>query len=115
LIGSAPGEVFFQKHIGPEAPDAIRRFELEGGSVPQIYPYIEELPGFVALVQMNVVEIHPWGSTIKQLNKPDRVTFDLDPDEGLPSLNSAVCWPSTFRTLARSTRRDVGRVHQRIT
>jgi bifunctional non-homologous end joining protein LigD len=77
-------KVFFQKHIGPEAPDAIRRFELEDGSVPQIYPYIEDLPGLVALVQMDVVEIHPWGSTIKQLDKPDRVMFDLDPDEGLP-------------------------------
>ena len=77
-------KVFFQKHIGPEAPDAIRRFELDDGKGLKIYPYIEDLPGLVALVQMDVVEIHPWGSMVKQLDSPDRVTFDLDPDEGLP-------------------------------
>ena len=81
---TAGKKVFFQKHIGPEAPDTIRRFELDDGKGPKIYPYIEDLPGLVALVQMDVVEIHPWGSMVKQLDDPDRVTFDLDPDEGLP-------------------------------
>jgi bifunctional non-homologous end joining protein LigD len=77
-------KTFYQKHIGPDAPDAIRRFELDDGEGPKIYPYIEDLPGLVALVQMGVLEIHPWGSTIEQLDNPDRITFDLDPDEGLP-------------------------------
>jgi DNA ligase D len=77
-------KTFYQKHIGPEAPDTIRRFEFDDGEGSKIYPYIEDLPGLVALVQMDVVEIHPWGSTIKQLDDPDRVTFDLDADEGLP-------------------------------
>jgi DNA ligase D-like protein (predicted polymerase) len=81
---TAVGKTFYQKHVGPEALDAIRRFELDDGDGSKIYPYIENLPGLVALVQMDVVEIHPWGSTINQIDNPDRVTFDLDPDEGLP-------------------------------
>jgi bifunctional non-homologous end joining protein LigD len=36
------------------------------------------------LVQIGVLEIHPWGSTTKKLETPDRVTFDLDPDVALP-------------------------------
>jgi bifunctional non-homologous end joining protein LigD len=75
---------FYQKHIGDEAPAALKRFELKDGADSEIYPYIEDLPGLVGLVQMGVLEIHPWGSQIGKLEMPDRVTMDLDPDEGLP-------------------------------
>ena len=77
-------KTFYQKHIGDEAPAAIKRFELKDGAEPEIYPYIEDLPGLVGLVQMGVLEIHPWGSRVDKLELPDRVTMDLDPDEGLP-------------------------------
>jgi bifunctional non-homologous end joining protein LigD len=77
-----PGKkMFYQKHVGAGAPDAIRAFEMAGETEP--YPFIDDLPGLVALAQMDVLEIHPWGSTIEKLERPDRVTFDLDPDEGL--------------------------------
>jgi bifunctional non-homologous end joining protein LigD len=74
---------FYQKHIGPEAPEAIRRFDIDGADEPEIYPYIDDLPGLIGLVQMGVLEIHPWGSRVDKLEMPDRVTIDLDPDEGL--------------------------------
>jgi bifunctional non-homologous end joining protein LigD len=77
-------KTFYQKHIGDEAPAALKRFELKDGSEPEIYPYIDDLPGLIALVQMGVLEIHPWGSRIEKLETPDWVTIDLDPDEGLP-------------------------------
>jgi bifunctional non-homologous end joining protein LigD len=77
-------KTFYQKHIGDEAPEAIRRFEFSDGAEPEIYPYIDDLPGLIGLVQMGVLEIHPWGSKVERLETPDRVTMDLDPDEGLP-------------------------------
>jgi bifunctional non-homologous end joining protein LigD len=77
-------KTFYQKHIGDEAPAALKRFELKDGSEPEIYPFIDDLPGLIALVQMGVLEIHPWGSRIEKLETPDWVTMDLDPDEGLP-------------------------------
>jgi len=77
-------KTFYQKHIGAEAPGAIKRFQLDGEKEPETYPYIEDLPGLIGLVQMGVLEIHPWGSRIDKLELPDRVTMDLDPDEGLP-------------------------------
>ena len=76
-------KTFYQKHIGDEAPAALKRFELKDGAEPETYPYVEDLPGLIALVQMGVLEIHPWGSRIEKLETPDRVTMDLDPDEGL--------------------------------
>jgi bifunctional non-homologous end joining protein LigD len=41
----------------------------------------------VALVQMGVLEIHPWGSIAANLHKPDRIVFDFDPDDDLPWKN----------------------------
>ena len=80
--GGPAKKMFYQKHLGAGAPDAIRRFQMSGEAEP--LPFIDDLPGLVALAQMDVLEIHPWGSTIRNLETPDRVTFDLDPDEGLP-------------------------------
>ncbi|HEX3417126.1 MAG TPA: DNA ligase D [Stellaceae bacterium] len=77
-------KTFYQKHIGDEAPPAIKRFNIDGQKEPEIYPYIEDLPGLIGLVQMGVLEIHPWGSRVDKLELPDRVTMDLDPDEDLP-------------------------------
>ncbi len=77
-------KTFYQKHIGDEAPEAIKRFNIDSQEEPEIYPYIEDLPGLIGLVQMGVLEIHPWGSRVNKLEMPDRVTMDLDPDEGLP-------------------------------
>jgi bifunctional non-homologous end joining protein LigD len=74
------GELFYQKHAGAAVPPAVRRIELDG----EIQLAIDDVAGLLSLVQIGVLEIHPWGSTVDKLEQPDRITFDLDPDEGLP-------------------------------
>ena len=72
---------FYQKHVGAGMPAQIKGFMVAGEDEP--FPIIEDVSGLIALAQMGVVEIHPWGSTTRDAEHPDRITFDLDPDEGL--------------------------------
>jgi bifunctional non-homologous end joining protein LigD len=74
------GETFFQKHTPTGTPKAVVPVEIDG----ETHLAIENLAGLISLVQIGVLEIHPWGSTVGDVEHPDRITFDLDPDIGLP-------------------------------
>jgi bifunctional non-homologous end joining protein LigD len=78
------GACFYQKHAGAAVPDSIGRVEIAEKSATRIYLVIEDLAGLIAMVQIGVLELHPWGSMVAKLETPDRITFDLDPDIGLP-------------------------------
>ncbi|TGS09762.1 DNA ligase D [Mesorhizobium sp. M2E.F.Ca.ET.209.01.1.1] len=75
------GQRFFQKHASPGMSDKIARMKdpTDGEEIL----YIKDFDGLAALVQYGVVEVHIWGSTIDELEKPDQIIFDLDPDEGV--------------------------------
>lgn len=47
------------------------------------YFYVSNKIGLINEVQLGTLEFHIWSSKAKNLNKPDIMTFDLDPDEGL--------------------------------
>ncbi len=80
----ASGQCFFQKHDHKGFREELKRLEIEekdGGR--DRYLYAEDLSGLIAGVQMGTLEFHIWGSHIDRLEQPDRLVFDLDPDEGL--------------------------------
>ena len=81
--GGSRGQCFYQKNVGEGLPDAIHGVSIEGKEADKTYISIKDLKGLVSLVQIGVLEIHPWGSCIDKLERPDRMVFDLDPDEGL--------------------------------
>ena len=74
-------QCFFAKHAWHGLGSAARKIDV-GEDEPMLA--IDGLEGLLALVQAGVVEIHPWGSTVDHLEKPDRLIFDLDPGEGVP-------------------------------
>ncbi|MDT7935258.1 MAG: DNA ligase D [Sphingomonadaceae bacterium] len=77
-------QCFFQKHDNGMFPDSVRKVLVaEKGPDRQPYLYIDSAEGLMALVQMGVIEFHIWGSHTPDFERPDRVVFDLDPDEGL--------------------------------
>lgn len=75
---------FYQKHAGAGAPGALKGVKVKEKGAVRTYLYVEDLSGLISLVQMGVLELHPWGSRVGDLEHPDRLTFDLDPAPGLP-------------------------------
>jgi bifunctional non-homologous end joining protein LigD len=77
-------ECFYQKKAEGGVNEAISRVEIENsdGSV-SLYMMADSVPAIVALLQMGVLEMHPWGSRAPRLGLPDRIIFDLDPDDAV--------------------------------
>lgn len=77
------GQQFFQKHAWKGLNDNIVTVTdpKDGSGDPLIS--INTLDGLIGLVQSAALEIHPWGSTIADWERPDRIIMDLDPGEGV--------------------------------
>jgi len=76
---------FYQKHVSHMLPAGVEGIDVPNKKTGVMEPYItlntpEALAG---LAQMGVLEVHPWGSRNDDLEHPDRLIFDLDPDETL--------------------------------
>ena len=44
---------------------------------------VRDLDGLIGLVQSAALEIHPWGSTVDNWERPDILIMDLDPGDGV--------------------------------
>lgn len=77
-------QCFFQKHDAGSFGAHVHHIDIreKDGSV-EPYLYVSDAAGLLACVQMGTIEFHGWGSRVADVEKPDRVVFDLDPDEGL--------------------------------
>jgi bifunctional non-homologous end joining protein LigD len=75
---------FFQKHDAGSFGEHVHKVAIrEKDGSTEDYLYVEDADGIVACVQMGTIEFHGWGSSVATLEQPDRMVFDLDPDEGL--------------------------------
>jgi bifunctional non-homologous end joining protein LigD len=77
-------ECFFQRHIMKGMSKAVKEVTVAASKSKRKFIYIDDEAGLFSLVQIGVLEIHDWGCTVERLEQPDRVVFDLDPDEGFP-------------------------------
>ncbi|ROQ93007.1 ATP-dependent DNA ligase LigD phosphoesterase module /ATP-dependent DNA ligase LigD polymerase module [Delftia acidovorans] len=78
------GELFFQKHLDQAPLQGIAALspELDPGHAPLME--VSRREGLVAAAQMNTIEWHTWNARKDRIDRPDRMTFDLDPGEGVP-------------------------------
>ncbi|WP_309086109.1 DNA ligase D [Chelativorans sp.] len=75
------GQCFFQKHAWRGQSHEIMKAVDPEDDEPIIA--IDGLPGLLGLVQGGTLEIHPWGSRLDDLEKPDLINMDLDPGPGV--------------------------------
>ena len=80
------GPCSFQRHATDCTPPAVRPIPIRQDDGVSHYMSIESVEGLVSLVQMGALESHVWGSRTDDVEHPDRIVLDLDPD---PS----VAWP----------------------
>jgi bifunctional non-homologous end joining protein LigD len=70
------GRCFFRRH-----PDDERDLRDDLTGVP--YVRVRTLRELIASVQGGTFEFHGWGSSFPRIDRPDRITLDLDPDPAL--------------------------------
>jgi bifunctional non-homologous end joining protein LigD len=86
---------FYHKGPLPEIPPAVHRLTVEkreGGTGTRLW--IDSLDGFLGLVAIGAVELHPWNATVDDIERADRLVIDLDPGDG-------VAWPFVVETALR--------------
>ena len=75
---------FFQKHDNGGFGDGVKAVPIkEKDGSREDYIYVAQARGLLQCVQMGTIEFHGWGARTSAVEKPDRMVFDLDPDEGL--------------------------------
>ncbi len=74
------GQQFFQKHAWKGLSDAIV-LATDPAEPDKPLIAIRDFDGLMGLVQAGALEIHPWGSTLADWERPDTIVMDLDPGE----------------------------------
>jgi bifunctional non-homologous end joining protein LigD len=85
LVRHVHGTTFYHKgplpkHI-PAAIHQLRVQKREGGEGTRLW--VDNLQGFLGLVEIGVVELHPWNALVEDFEHADRIVIDLDPGEGV--------------------------------
>ncbi|MCK1420272.1 DNA ligase D [Bradyrhizobium sp. 182] len=85
LVRHVHGTTFYHKGSLPkDIPAAVHQLRIqkrEGGQGTRLW--VDSLNGFLGLVEIGAVELHPWNATVEDFEYADRIVIDLDPGEGV--------------------------------
>jgi bifunctional non-homologous end joining protein LigD len=69
----------FLKHAKAWGPNALRRVRIQEKTKVGEYLVADSIEAVVSLAQMGIVEIHTWNSRADDVDRPNRLVWDLDP------------------------------------
>jgi bifunctional non-homologous end joining protein LigD len=84
LVRHDRGQTFFHTGTLPPVGRAVHQLTIakrEGGEGTRLW--VDSVAGLIALVDIGVIELHPWNATVDDLEHPDQMVFDLDPGSGI--------------------------------
>ena len=93
----------YLKHAKAWGPNALRRVKIQEKTKVGEYLVADSIEAVVSLAQMGVVEIHTWNSTMEDIERPNRIVWDLDP-------GPAVTWKQVVKAagLVRAVLKTLG-------
>jgi bifunctional non-homologous end joining protein LigD len=78
------GKCAYMRHTKVWGPGALRRVRIREKTKLGEYLVADDIAGVVSLVQMGMVEIHTWNATADDIERPNRIVWDLDPGPEVP-------------------------------
>jgi bifunctional non-homologous end joining protein LigD len=77
--GGLSAPCFYQKQPPQGLPPSVKEIKFRYKDAATVGVYIEDVEGLLTLVQFGVLEVHAWQSRVDDIERPDRIIFDLDP------------------------------------
>ncbi|HKH00329.1 MAG TPA: DNA ligase D [Bradyrhizobium sp.] len=84
LVRHTHRTTFYHKGKLPPIPDSVHQLRIskrQGGEGVRVW--VDDVEGLIGLVTMGAVELHPWAATVDDIERADRLVFDLDPGPGV--------------------------------
>ena len=77
------GEWFYHKDAGGNAPDWIPSYDKwsESSGKTTEYLIVNDKPSLLYVANLGCIEINPWNSKVKTIDKPDYLVMDIDPSD----------------------------------
>jgi bifunctional non-homologous end joining protein LigD len=69
----------YMRHRRVWGPNVLKRVTIKEKTKIGEYLAVVNVEGVIALAQMGIIEVHTWNSTIDDIERPNRIVWDLDP------------------------------------
>lgn len=69
----------YMRHRRAWGPSVLKRVAIKEKTKVGEYLAVVNPEGVIALAQMGIIEVHTWNSTIDDVERPNRIVWDLDP------------------------------------
>ncbi|MGY3610994.1 MULTISPECIES: DNA ligase D [unclassified Bradyrhizobium] len=83
IVRHVHGTTFYHKGPLPQdIPTSVHQLRIEkreGGQGTRLW--VDSLDGFLGLLEIGAVELHPWNAKVNDFEHADRIVIDLDPGE----------------------------------